>query len=1470
MRGRRSFQENATKPRKSAAKPEKRMEMYDEFYLNFEPPPLAKIYTPTAEEFLDPIKYVEKIRAEAEQFGVVKIIPPSTFKPPFVIDRETFNFLEAMVKEKHTFVERVINFNRMSGIPYELPYDKDGKVIDVYRLHRIVQNMGGCYKVNHDEKWRDVAKEMIPVEKSAKLLTAGFVKMIQKHYNNFIEPFNRNLKEKESRCDDSDDDDETEELKHKYQHHHGTMRTEKEDDDVEYVDDEEAEECPPSMQGGGRRRGKKKTEAPQRQSRMMAGGVKKQANLPTKKRVIKKRASSSSDEDPMDTVFCISCTGGMDEDLLLLCDIEGCQNGRHTYCCDPPLEEVPQGEWRCPKCIEAEDSKIGLDWGFYDNDVEYNLNTFAEFANDFKCKYFGVDAPMSVDRLEVEKEFWKNVQSPISVSVKYGADLITSKMGSGFPRKEDKFHGPESRIRQQYANHAWNLNNLPVLRESVLSHINTGISGMMVPWVYVGMCFSTFCWHTEDHWTYSINYNHWGERKIWYGIGGDDATKFEDAVRKIAPGLTGRQRDLFHHMTTAANPHLLRNFGVPIYKVEQNAGEFVITFPRAYHAGFNEGLNFAEAVNFAPIDWLQKGRLCMEEYSNVRRFSVFSHDELVFKMVEARDRLGISMSLATLDELLEIQRREQKMREMVVKMGVEESEKVIFENLQDDQRTCRYCRTTLFVSAITCKHGRSVCLHHFDRICKKCTIDQCVMQFRYDLDELPIFIDQLETRTTEYHSWRSQSDLILHEYEKPEMSKIDELIDTAKSKHYPFTAHMQTLLAIRENYEKVTTKAKILLNGKVRTRTGTRNQRADTRFDVEGVRRFIEEIQEMPIEMTSWVEKLEELYQKVENWRKRTAEVIETQVKLEGENNSEEVKVFAVKPLNCEDFEAIIEEGEEFDIKLDEIGMLKKIIDLKKWESRVEVLISWKPSNLMELEEEYEYSKRWTTDEVLSLIRDGSKLAMQKMEKLQKLQNMLKMAHVHDSDAEVFMKNPTISNLAENWKSIRESDWYTGKYIDKMRTEMLAVQQITQQIDKICQIPEDSPKKSENPQNLSEKLEFLSKNAPLKFADIVELSALFGDSRILSESLEAEKLAELKSKMEKFTQKIGALFKKNEFFSIFEILSEREDFPQLIEGQTLPKYSRCSTSSACDEWNEITEFDTIEQLMQHQSTMRDSRQNLIANLQQKNDARGLETCICLNSDPTSASLDQQKIVICLMCRAKYHVSCVEWSDFLQNLPEGSYLCIRCLKGRRPILEDVQLACSDAPDNCFEMNLVRCLMSESREISRNLLSSESEQTLLDFLSCEILNLNCLPKVGELIRRFYGKILEFQLENCRLLRNRTTPLQMPSAIFVSRNASTSRRGKRGSGQIGKDIARKIKRRSGQKGGGDITAACSAEKCLQPYGQVGWVQCDPPGCNRWFHFVCVGLTHEEIDSIENYTCQRCSNGGGSTGSPLSSSSD
>jgi hypothetical protein len=85
---------------------------------------------------------------------------------------------------------------------------------------------------------------------------------------------------------------------------------------------------------------------------------------------------------------------------------------------------------------------------------------------------------------------------------------------------------------------------------------------------------------------------HWGETKTWYGIPGDDAEKFEAAIKKEAPDLFEAQPDLLFQLVTLMSPERLTDEGVRVYACNQRAGELVITFPKAYHAGFNHGVSF--------------------------------------------------------------------------------------------------------------------------------------------------------------------------------------------------------------------------------------------------------------------------------------------------------------------------------------------------------------------------------------------------------------------------------------------------------------------------------------------------------------------------------------------------------------------------------------------------------------------------------------------------------------------------------------------------------------------------------------------------------------------------------------------------------------------------------------------------------------------------------------------------------------
>ncbi|KAL3647654.1 hypothetical protein CASFOL_008622 [Castilleja foliolosa] len=185
--------------------------------------------------------------------------------------------------------------------------------------------------------------------------------------------------------------------------------------------------------------------------------------------------------------------------------------------------------------------------------------------------------------------------------------------------------------------YAEKLSRLP---KSILRLLETSIPGVTEPMLYIGMLFSMFAWHVEDHYLYSINYHHCGAAKTWYGIPGhaDAALNFERVVREhvytreilSADGEDGAF-DVLLEKTTLFPPNILLEHGVPVYKAVQKPGEYVITFPRSYHAGFSHGFNCGEAVNFAIGDWFPLGSIASRRYSLLNRMPLLPQEELLCK-----------------------------------------------------------------------------------------------------------------------------------------------------------------------------------------------------------------------------------------------------------------------------------------------------------------------------------------------------------------------------------------------------------------------------------------------------------------------------------------------------------------------------------------------------------------------------------------------------------------------------------------------------------------------------------------------------------------------------------------------------------------------------------------------------------------------------------------------------------------------
>jgi len=220
--------------------------------------------------------------------------------------------------------------------------------------------------------------------------------------------------------------------------------------------------------------------------------------------------------------------------------------------------------------------------------------------------------------LELEKEYWQYVEDNVGerIKVEYAADLSSKEFGSGFPMYSDN----------EYSVHPWNLNYMDQLKNSLLQVCKTDkISGINAPWVYIGMLYSSFCWHYEDVMMYSLNYMHKGVGKMWYAIPCQDRAKFERLVKDKLAILFDEDPNMLLNITAMISPVYLAENGVTVYKTEQKPGEFILTFPESYHAGWSTGFNIAEAVNIVSKSWMEYGLKSMSVYLKTReKVPVFS------------------------------------------------------------------------------------------------------------------------------------------------------------------------------------------------------------------------------------------------------------------------------------------------------------------------------------------------------------------------------------------------------------------------------------------------------------------------------------------------------------------------------------------------------------------------------------------------------------------------------------------------------------------------------------------------------------------------------------------------------------------------------------------------------------------------------------------------------------------------------
>lgn len=254
----------------------------------------------------------------------------------------------------------------------------------------------------------------------------------------------------------------------------------------------------------------------------------------------------------------------------------------------------------------------------------WTAQEFKQFGETFKRDYKWCSTaakPGGTNIRGFECEYWRLVETQASpVQVFYAADVEVSETGSGFPSpqtypKSDDDAGAVG-TPTYYAHHPWNLLNLPNVDGSLLQYLGRVVPGVTCPWLYIGMLFSSFCWHTEDDYFAAVNYQHFGDAKAWYVIPPNKAP----AMNRFMKDYLGHRKpaDVLHSLSVQISPNLLVTHGIPVYRAVQHENEFILLWPRTYHCGFNTGFNCNEACNIAPPIWLDWGPLAAPSYRFLR------------------------------------------------------------------------------------------------------------------------------------------------------------------------------------------------------------------------------------------------------------------------------------------------------------------------------------------------------------------------------------------------------------------------------------------------------------------------------------------------------------------------------------------------------------------------------------------------------------------------------------------------------------------------------------------------------------------------------------------------------------------------------------------------------------------------------------------------------------------------------------
>ncbi|KAI7799134.1 putative protein Jumonji [Triplophysa rosa] len=399
------------------------------------------------------------------------------------------------------------------------------------------------------------------------------------------------------------------------------------------------------------------------------------------------------------------------------------------------------------KADEAEDGVLSDQHKCIYKGRSVSLTTFYRIARNSMLMCFNKEPGAA----EVEQDYWRTVeQRDCHVAVHYGK-VDTNTHGSGFPVAKT----------EPFSKHGWNLTVLPNNSGSILRHLGA-VPGVTIPWLNIGMVFSTSCWSQDQNRLPYMDYLHTGADCIWYSIPAEEKTKLDKVVHTLlqangTPGLEMLEKNIM------ISPEVLCREGIKVYRTVQQSGQFVVVFPGAFVSRVCCGYSVSETVHFATPHWMNLGYEAAKDLKCRRIAKPFSMEKLLYQIATAEAKRENRLVLSTISSLLkDLRNIEMKQRQELYEAGLLSSARYCTHDnnqspadarkkprkwlaLESSERRCQTCQHLCYLSMVVQENENVVfCLEcALNHVEKNKSCRGLKMMYRYDEEQINSLVSQV-------------------------------------------------------------------------------------------------------------------------------------------------------------------------------------------------------------------------------------------------------------------------------------------------------------------------------------------------------------------------------------------------------------------------------------------------------------------------------------------------------------------------------------------------------------------------------------------------------------------------------------------------------------------------------------------------------------------------------------------------------